>query len=235
MNWTKITVKVAQKLSAVPCQKCLEILCVLLNHTKSTLTVFTQTEFLWQCAKTPQEVKKSKYYLYNKRMSENTLACFMSSLSQHCELSQQYINHSIRVTGATFLARQNFSAKQIVGITGHCSMNTLALYSKVSENEKLMMGMSMNYFLMETPTLETQQHEKKALGCPPRNPEDTRKKSDLKKIAPKCSATESLQEDITPKRVFQEKKTKCLCWKHHSLQTQHQHRKSTSNSTGTKL
>ena len=72
-------------------------------------------------------------------------------MSHLCNLSRVYTNHCIRVTGATFLRRQNFSAKQVMSVTGHKSVNTLALYERVNDDEKLLMGMAMNHYLTSTP------------------------------------------------------------------------------------
>ncbi len=104
--------------------------------------------YLWQCPKNPRECTgKTRHYYYNKRISENTLATFMSKLSHSADLSQVYTNHSVRVTGTTFLTRANFTAKQVMSVTGHQSVNTLAIYKKVNENDKMLMGMAMNYYL----------------------------------------------------------------------------------------
>ena len=70
-----------------------------------------------------------------------------STVSHNADLSKVYTNHSIRSTATTFLHRSNFTLKQIMSVTGHRSINSLAVYEKVSENEKLHMGLAMSYFL----------------------------------------------------------------------------------------
>ena len=55
-------------------------------------------------------------------------------------LSQTYTNHSIRVTGATILTRENFAASQIKAVTGHRSVTSLSIYQRVSDGEKIKMG-----------------------------------------------------------------------------------------------
>ena len=72
----------------------------------------------------------------------------MRRLSENIKLSQSYTNHCIRVTGVTHLTRKNFSAKQIMSVSGHKSLDSLAIYQKVASNEKLIMGMSLTYSLM---------------------------------------------------------------------------------------
>ena len=65
-------------------------------------------------------------------------------LSGNHKLSQIYLNHSIRVTGATLLSRQQYGSKQIMSVTGHTSVSSLAVYQRVSDTEKLHMGLSLN-------------------------------------------------------------------------------------------
>ena len=64
----------------------------------------------------------------------------MPRLSEAAHLSQHYTNHDIRVTATTILAREGFSYKQIMSVTGHKSVQSLAIYHKVGGSEKLMMG-----------------------------------------------------------------------------------------------
>ena len=102
---------------------------------------------LWQYAKDGIDVMELKVWYTNKKIGTNPLATFMSTLSENCELSKVYTNHCIRVTGTTFLMRNKFSAKQVMAITGHKSLNSLSIYQKVSTDEKLAMAFSMQYYL----------------------------------------------------------------------------------------
>ena len=72
----------------------------------------------------------------------------MKHLSEKLKLSQIYTNHCIRVTGATNLTRANFSPKQIMSVSGHKSLESLAIYQKVANDEKMMMGMALTYSLL---------------------------------------------------------------------------------------
>ena len=81
------------------------------------------------------------------KIGSNPLAGFMSRIATHTKLSKMYTNHCTCVTGCTFLARNNFYANQIMSVNGHHSLNSLAIYQKVSDDEKMVMGMSMNYFM----------------------------------------------------------------------------------------
>jgi len=67
----------------------------------------------------------------------------MKDLSMKYALSRIYTNHSIRVTGATILSRKKYSCSQIKEVTGHKSVSSLAVYQRVSDEEKLQMGKSL--------------------------------------------------------------------------------------------
>ena len=102
---------------------------------------------LWQYPKTIEEAHGSNVWYKNKKIGPNPLAAFMSRMSHDADLSKLYTNHSIWVTGTTFFLRNKFSPKQVMAITGHKSLNSLTIYQKVSTDEKLAMGFSMNYYL----------------------------------------------------------------------------------------
>ena len=58
---------------------------------------------------------------------------------------------SLRVSGITNLTRNNFSYKQIMSISGHKSIESLVIYQKVNANEKLCMGLTLGYTLLNAP------------------------------------------------------------------------------------
>ena len=72
----------------------------------------------------------------------------MSELSELIGLQQRYTNHSIRVTGVTNLTRGHYTPQQIMSITGHKSIQSLSIYQRVKEDEKMMMGISLMYSLL---------------------------------------------------------------------------------------
>lgn len=103
---------------------------------------------LWQ---TPFKKAKFEDQFWYKAvpLGHNPLDTFMSKLSKICELSQRYTNHCIRVTGITQLLRTGkYTAKQVMAVSGHKSIHSLAIYQKVSGDEKMMMGMSLTYSLL---------------------------------------------------------------------------------------
>ena len=113
-------------------------------------------KFLWQTPNPAAFHKGNHVWYKNSRIGEATLGAFMSSLSNSTGLSYRYTNHCVRVTGATNLTRANFTANQIMSVTGHKSVNSLAMYQRVNSNEKMMMGMSLAFNLFR-PVIVQQQ------------------------------------------------------------------------------
>lgn len=105
-------------------------------------------ENLWQ---QPLKKKPTNSHVWFKAvpLGHNPLQTFMGKLSDICELSQHYTNHCIRVTGITNLLRTGkYNAKQVMAITGHKSLHSLAIYQRVKSDEKMMMGMTLTYALV---------------------------------------------------------------------------------------
>ena len=120
------------------------------NFMFYTSKLHPRCDDLWQQKKEEEHLRcleDTDIWFKPRKIGSNPLAAFMSRISHDTDLSRVYTNHSIRVTGTTLLGRCNFSAKQIMSVTGHRSVNSLSVYQKVSENEKLMMGMSMTCYL----------------------------------------------------------------------------------------
>ena len=125
--------------------------------------------YLWQ-SPNYSGYKKGGKWLKNSRIGEAMLGAFMSELSKDAKLSKRYTNHCIRVTGTTNLTRANFSANQIMSVTGHKSVNSLAMYQCVASNEKMLMGASLAFNLMRPNVVQQQiQHmsnnRKKEIAC----------------------------------------------------------------------
>ena len=62
---------------------------------------------------------------------------YMSDLRKSCNLSQLYTNHSIRATGATVLSKGMYGPAQIMAVTGHKYVQSLSVYQRVDDDEKL--------------------------------------------------------------------------------------------------
>ena len=88
----------------------------------------------------------SEVWYANKKTGANPLASFMSRILELADLSRVYTNHSIWVTGTTYLTHKQFIAKQIMSVIGHKSLNILAIYQKVSTDEKLSMAYAMSCY-----------------------------------------------------------------------------------------
>ena len=113
-------------------------------------------DYLWQQPKELENMTDVDVWYKPAKIGENPLASFMSRISHHAKLSKVYTNHSIRVTGTTLLGRANFSDKQIMAVTGHRSVNSLAIYKKVSDQEKINMGSVMKSFLQNNMVYQLQ-------------------------------------------------------------------------------
>ena len=73
-------------------------------------------------------------------MGKNPLSKFMTNVSINCGLSRVYTNHCIRVPGTSILTRMQFSASEIMSVTGHKSVQSLAIYQKTDQKKKRGMG-----------------------------------------------------------------------------------------------
>lgn len=121
-------------------------LCPVRSFENYIFHLHPESNRLWQLPK--KWIPPNKVIWYCKRaMGHSPIDSFMSDLSQLCNLSQRYTNHCIRVTGATRLG-QKFTQKQVMSVTGHKSIESLAIYQRVQADEKLMMGMWLTYNLL---------------------------------------------------------------------------------------
>ena len=68
-------------------------------------------------------------------------------MSKIAKLSDHYTNHCIRVSGINNITRGRFTARQVMAVSGHKSIQSLAIYQCVQADEKLMMGMHLTHVL----------------------------------------------------------------------------------------
>ena len=144
-------------------------LCPVKNFMFYKSKVHPRCDFLRQQVKEEHDFTDLDIWYKPLKIGENPLAAFMSCISHAADLSRVYTNHSICVTGTTFLGRSNFSDKQIMSVTGHRSINSLSVYKKVSDQEKIQMGQAISAYLqsdapqqgqiLHVPTI--------AIGAPP--------------------------------------------------------------------
>ena len=123
-------------------------LCPVRSYENYLWQLNPDNDMLWQNVLKRPTQEHPNIYFGKGHLGHNTLDKFMRRLSENIKLSQSYTNHCIRVTGVKNLTRKNFSAKQIMSVSGHKSLDSLAIYQKVASNEKLIMGMSLTYSLM---------------------------------------------------------------------------------------
>lgn len=79
-------------------------------------------------------------------VGQKTLSGFMTNISKSLNLPK-YTNHCIRATGATLLSRSGYNNAQIMAITGHKSVSSLAIYQQVNDQEKMNMGDTLTKFV----------------------------------------------------------------------------------------
>ena len=113
--------------------------CPVKSFLKYISKLNTKCNRMWQRPKDTFTDGDEIWYI-NSPVGEKTLSKFMTKLTTLCNLSQSYTNHCIRATGATLLSRANFSPAQIMSVTGHKSISSLAVYQRVSNTEKLQMA-----------------------------------------------------------------------------------------------
>ena len=78
----------------------------------------------------------SPVWYANRALGVNTLAFFMSRMSQEASLSRRYTNHCIRARVTSTLHEQGFSSRAIMSVTGHRNVASMASYIKPSEDER---------------------------------------------------------------------------------------------------
>ena len=102
-----------------------------------------ENKYMWQKPLEHPHPSRPDIWYSRQHIGKNPLAAFMSNVSKQCGLSQRYTNHSIRVTGCTVLTRCNFSHSEIMAVSGHKSIQSLAVYQKTKEKQKLQMGKAL--------------------------------------------------------------------------------------------
>ena len=115
-------------------------LCSVRSYTMYLARLEPSNPYLWQSPKTSAKQKNPEIWYTKGHIGKNPLSKFMSDISQQCGLSMIYSNHSIRVTGITMLTRMQFSASEIMSISGHKSVQSLANYQKTRDTQKIQMA-----------------------------------------------------------------------------------------------
>ena len=115
-------------------------LCPVKSFQKYISHLNPENKFMWQKPLDHIDFNTKDIWYGKQHVGKNPLRTFMSDVSDKCKLSQIYTNHSIRVTGCTVLNRHNFSAAEIMAVSGHKSVQSLAIYQKTQHKQKEKMG-----------------------------------------------------------------------------------------------
>ena len=116
-------------------------LCPVKSFRKYLEHLSPKNTFLWQKPFDDGHKKGFPNIWYtNQHIGRNILSKFMPEVSTNCGLSQIYHNHSIRATGITVLTRMNYTPSQIMSVSGHKSVQSLSIYQKTAQKEKIEMG-----------------------------------------------------------------------------------------------
>ena len=107
-----------------------------------------KNDWLWQKPIKDFLADPSKPWYCNQKIGNNTHNLFMATVTEKLKLQTRYTNHCIRVTGITNLRRGSFNAKQVMSVSGHKSVDSLAIDERIQADEKLMMGMCLTYSLL---------------------------------------------------------------------------------------
>ena len=137
---TKNHKEIGELVTAVMPQMENDPLCPVLSYNKYQAHLNPENPFLWQVALPNVNVNQDAVWYGKAHIGKNPLSRFMTDVSKNCELSKIYTNHCIRVTGASILTRMQFSASEIMSVTGHKSVQSLAIYQKTDTKRKEEMG-----------------------------------------------------------------------------------------------
>ena len=79
-------------------------------------------------------------YFVAAPLGKDTLAKFMTKISERAGLSQSYTNHSVRAACVTVLQSTNIEDHHIASVTMHKNISSLASYGRPSDQQKTVMA-----------------------------------------------------------------------------------------------
>lgn len=106
-------------------------LCPVIVIKKYIAKLNKKNEYLWQFPKQTYLETEETWY-ENRKCGHNTIANFMKRISQFAILSKAYTNHCVRATSCTVLGRK-FNDTDVLVVSGHKTINNLAIYKRSSE------------------------------------------------------------------------------------------------------
>ena len=122
-------------------------LCPVKSFRKYLEHLHPEKNYLWQMPLDTINLQTMMVWYGRQHMGKHTLGNFMQDVSKECQLSKKYTNHSIQVTGVTVLTRQNFTASEIMSITGHKSVQSLTHYQRTQDLQQITMRNVMHQAL----------------------------------------------------------------------------------------
>ena len=127
-------------------------MCPVMSFTTYISTLSLECNYLWQSSKYGKINYEHKVWHGRGCVSQNTLDSFITNIFTKLGMKDKgYTNHSLRVSEITNLTQEKFANKQIMSISGHKNQESLAIYQKVNSNEKLRMGLTLGYSLLNMP------------------------------------------------------------------------------------
>ena len=127
-------------------------MCPVLSFTTYLSALNPKNDKLWQAVRFEKFHYDDKVWYGPGPLGQNSLDSFITKLAEKVGMKEKgYSNHSIHVSGITELTRNQFTNKQIMSISGHKSQDSLAIFQKVNANEKLRMGLTLGFALLNKP------------------------------------------------------------------------------------
>ena len=119
-------------------------MCPVASFRSYTEHLNLDNEYMWQYTLENIDPQQPNVWFSKKHFGKNLLSTFLSDLSKDCGLSQIYTNHSIRETGIAVLMDAKFFNSDIMSVSGHKSVQSLAVYQKTDKKKKTKMGKTLS-------------------------------------------------------------------------------------------
>ncbi|XP_072182398.1 uncharacterized protein [Diadema setosum] len=124
--------------------------CPVESFVKYVSHLHPHCDALWQ---RPKATTRPGHPWYdNSPVGVNTLANKMSSITAEAHCSKVYTNHCLRATSIHKLDNAGFEARHIMAISGHKSETSIKHYSRVEEEQKRRMSLTISR-VQSTPTM----------------------------------------------------------------------------------
>ena len=143
MNLLKTTELIRRILLHLCLKSVVQYIAQFASYEKYVSKLNTKCDRLWQYPRDTYFEENNEWFC-NKPVGRDALGAFMTKLSKNVDFHKTIPITLIRATGATILSRQHFSNSQIMAVTGHKSVSSLAVCQRVSNQDKLQMGLAVS-------------------------------------------------------------------------------------------